>query len=71
MAATQVPTNSPGPTARERALADLERGCLVRLLAEVDLGRLDAADLEAAIEAYEKKRWFRRLLVAVLGRRPE
>ncbi len=57
---------------REDALAALKRGELVQLLAQVDAGRLDMADLEAAIDQHEKKLWFRRLLTAILlGRRAQ
>jgi hypothetical protein len=54
---------------RERVLAALQRGELVTLLAEVDAGRLDFSDFEAAIEQHEKKQWFRLLLAAALGKR--
>ena len=50
-----------------RALAALQRGELVQLLAEVDTHRLDPRALEAAQEQYEKKHWARRVFAALLG----
>lgn len=52
-----------------QALEALERGELVRVLAEADTGRLDTRDLEAALDQYERKHWFRRVFAAMLGRR--
>jgi hypothetical protein len=46
----------------------LNRGELVRLLAEFDSGKLDGKTLEDALDEYSKARWFRRFLFALLGR---
>jgi hypothetical protein len=52
-----------------QALEALERGELVRVLAEADAGRLDTRDLEAALEQYERKHWMGRTFAALLGRK--
>lgn len=54
---------------RQQALEALERGELVRLMAEADTGKLPLRDFEDALDQYERKHWCRRLFATLLGRR--
>jgi hypothetical protein len=70
MPTKQMRGSSGSPQAeRRQVLEALERGELIRVLAEVDAGRLDSRDLEAALDQYERKHWLRRAFAALLGRK--
>jgi hypothetical protein len=69
MTTKQARGNGSHSIERQQVLEALERGELVRLLAEADAGRLDPRDLEAALDRYEQKHWFRRFFATLLGRR--
>lgn len=45
----------------------LDRGELLRLLAEVEAGRIKPEQLEAVLNARDKKRWVRSLFHSILG----
>ncbi len=44
----------------------LERGELVRLMADVDAGRLSAADFRAAMRLHRRRHWLAVLLCSLL-----
>lgn len=46
----------------------LDRGEIIRLLAEIESGRISPHDLEVVLEEREKSHWYRQVLRAVLGR---
>jgi hypothetical protein len=52
----------------EEALDALDRGELVRLLAEVEAGILDPKMLADVLERHLKRHWFKRLIRYLLGR---
>lgn len=52
----------------ERTREALGRGELVRLLADVESGRMAPEQLEAAIEERNKRHWLRLLILALFGR---
>ena len=55
-------------SSREEIVTAIENGELVRLMAEVDAGRISREDFEAALEKYRRKRFLRWILDALLGR---
>ncbi len=53
------------PNGRQAAEA-LNRGELVQVLADADMGRIDQEELEEALEQRSKKHWLRQLLNVLL-----
>lgn len=45
----------------------LERGDLVRMLAEVECGRITPEQMVAAIDEYDRRHWTRRLFRFLFG----
>ena len=69
MIATQDETLAPQPPLDPRWVREaLDRGEIVQLLALVESGRMSPDQLEAAIAARERDRWFARLLQTLFGR---
>ncbi len=48
-----------------RTLDALDRGELVRVLAEADAGKIPPEELEEALERHGRRSWLRRLLYAL------
>lgn len=53
---------------KESLVAALERGELVRLLAEIEAGNLTSDQLEEAMQARARKHWFRTFLMDLFGK---
>ena len=52
----------------EETAAELARGDLVRLLARLKTGELDAESIDKAMKQHASKHWFREFLLALLDR---
>jgi hypothetical protein len=62
------PSTLQPPVNLEEARAALNRGEIVRLLAEVEAGRFPPEQFFKLLEEYERRHWVRRWLLAILGR---
>lgn len=67
MSATLPPPESRTASNRDPTLEALNRGELVRLLAELDAGKITPEQFEAAMERHERRGWFRRIIAAIFG----
>ena len=67
MTAQQSPAKSR--EMEEATYEALNRGELVRVLADADTGRIGREELEEALDRYSKGSWLRRFLSALFSRR--
>ncbi len=63
----EAPPSLP-PFDRERVRRALDRGEIVRILAELESGAITPMELEGILEERNKRLWYRRLLLTLFGR---
>ena len=70
MSTTQSrPPSQKASSGSQQNLEDaLDRGELVRLLAELDAGKIGWEEFENAVEHRSRRNWFRRFIDAAFGR---